>query len=268
MVPPVAVPEGDTLHRAATKVGAALGGCILTEVGGSHPAIRSNRRRLLNATVEDVTAIGKHLVVQTSAGWSLRTHLGMTGSWHTYLRGEPWRITPGKARVVLGTERTIAVCFAAPHVELGPTEEVLLGLERIGPDLALQDPPFATIIARAAVSQANTMADLLLDQQVGSGIGNVYKSEVLYLERQDPDQAAGTVSRDRLERLYRRANRLLLANLHDGRRSTTGNRGRQRTWVYGRSGEPCRRCGTIIRSSTHGPLDRVTYWCPTCQAAS
>ncbi len=261
------MPEGDTLHRAAMRVSAAIGGRILTDVRGGHPAIRGNRRRLLGATVEDVSAIGKHLVVRTSAQWTLRTHLGMTGSWHTYQRGEPWRITPGKARVVLGTDHTVAVCFAAPHVELGRTEDVISGLDRIGPDLALENPPLATIITRTETSPAESIADLLLDQHVASGIGNVYKSEVMYLERQDPAQRADTVPRDQLERLYRRANRLLLANVGDSRRTTTGNRGRERTWVYGRNGRPCRRCGSIVRATTHGPLDRVTYWCPSCQSS-
>lgn len=261
------MPEGDTLHRAAARVGSALAGEVLTGVDGSHRAVRAERRRLLGATVDDVAAIGKHLVIHASSGWTLRTHLGMTGTWRTYAPDEPWRTSAGKARVVLRTTSAVAVCFAAPHVELAPTAVVMQGLERLGPDLALPDPDQAIILERARRSPASTIADLMLDQGVAAGVGNVYKSEILFLERRHPDVVPSDLDDGSLLALYRRGNRLLRANLADSRRTTTGNRGRQRTWVYGRAGQPCRRCGEIIRSTTHGPLDRLTYWCPACQRA-
>jgi endonuclease-8 len=122
------------------------------------------------------------------------------------------------------------------------------------------------IVRRAAVSNSATAADLLLDQTVMAGMGNVYKSEVLFIERIHPDTPVAALTQDNVRALATRGRRLLLPNGGNRPRTTTGERrpGR-RSWVYGRSGRPCRRCGTVIRTATHGELDRVTYWCPTCQ---
>jgi endonuclease-8 len=215
-----------------------------------------------------VEAIGKHLVVHTSRDWSLRTHLGMTGSWHVYAPGEPWRLTPGKARVILGTEHAVAVCFAAPSVELAPTERVLAGLQRLGPDLTGDAPDVAEAVRRARSATAPTLADLLLDQHVAAGIGNVFKSEVLFLAGLHPDTPPGDLDDAALTAIYDRAARLLRGNVGSGRRTTTGSRARERHWVYGRGGRPCRRCGTAIASAEHGPLRRISYWCRSCQPPS
>lgn len=262
-----ALPEGDTLHQAATRVRRAIGGDTIRRVDGTHRAVKRDGRRLVGATADEIVAVGKHLIVQTSSGWSLRTHLGMTGKWRTYVPGEPWRITPGKARAVITTDAAVAVCFAAPTVEVAPTEIVMAGLQRLGPDLALSEPDYDEVLRRVRERRPPTLADLLLDQTVAAGLGNVYKNEVLFLERRDPAAAPGSLDDEELLNLFRRGNRLLLANLTDARRTTTGNRGRERSWVYGRGGKPCRRCGAAIRSTTHGPLDRITYWCPVCQTS-
>jgi endonuclease-8 len=259
------VPEGDTLHRAAARVGGALIGDVLVAVAGSHPSIQREGGRLRGGTVTSVEAIGKHLLVHTDAGWSLRTHLGMTGRWDVYAPTERWRTSEGKARVVLRTQTAVAVCFAAPTVAVGLTGAIMGDLDRLGPDLATPEPDGAAIVQRARAAGAATMADLLLDQTVASGIGNVYKSEILYLERVDPGTDPIDLADDELRKVYARANRLLLANLTGGARTTTGNRGRGNYWVYGRGGKSCRRCGTIIATSRHGDLARRTYWCPTCQ---
>lgn len=259
------MPEGDTLHRAARRLGLALTDQVLVEVTGSHRAVRREGRRLRGHRVTGVEAIGKHLLVHTDNGWSLRTHLGMTGRWHVYEPHERWKVTEGKARVVLRVARAVAVCFAAPTVEVAPTQVVLAGLERLGPDLAKPDPPLSAVVERARNAGAATLADLLLDQAVASGIGNVYKSEVLFLEGLGPASAPEALDNDTLRALFARAHRLLRGNLGDGNRSTTGTRGRGNYWVYGRAGRPCRRCATPIASDRHGPLARVTYWCPRCQ---
>jgi endonuclease-8 len=103
---------------------------------------------------------------------------------------------------------------------------------------------------------------------VASGIGNVYKSEVLFLEKVHPWRTVASLGDDTAERLYRRAHRLLAANARPGPRSTTGNRRQELHWVYGRTGEPCRRCGSTIEEGRHGELSRITTWCPTCQPES
>jgi endonuclease-8 len=260
------VPEGDVLFAAAAKLRERIAGHDVVRVAGSHPALRPNGRRLQGHAVTDVQSVGKHLLVHFDHGWSLRTHLGMPGVWHVYRRDERWRRTPGKARVVLETEQHVAVCFSAPTVEVGPTPTVMASIDHLGPDLMADEVDWDEIARRAHVSAAETAADLLLDQTVMAGIGNVFKSEVLFLERVHPDTAAGRLEPETLRALAQRGRRLLLPNGRAGARTTTGERGPgRRTWVYGRAGRPCRRCSTTIASATHGDLDRVTYWCAACQ---
>ncbi len=259
------MPEGDTIHHVASVLEAALAGHRIEAVDGSHHAVRREGRRLRGATVRAVEARGKHVLIHTDHGWTIRTHLQMTGRWRVYGPAEPWRISPGKARVVVRTSEAVAVCFATPSVEIDRTDRVLAGLERLGPDLTAPQPDLAEAIRRTRTARHPTLADLLLDQHTAAGIGNVYKSEVLFLAGLDPHAAPDTVGDAALVDVFARAARLLRANVADPRRTTTGSRGRQRLWVYDRRGRPCRRCGTAIRSDTHGTLDRVTYWCPTCQ---
>lgn len=259
------MPEGDTLHAAAARVGPALTGHRLVKVDGSHRTVAGGRRRLTGATVTEVVAIGKHLLIHTDRGWSVRTHLGMTGWWSIYRPGEPWRSSPGKARVVLSTDTAVAVCFAAPTVEIGPTDQIMSTVAHLGPDLVTTAGPYPEVVTAALGHPGPTVADVLLDQRVASGVGNVYKSEILFLEHIHPWSPPATVGEDGFERLFRRAHRLLAANVRPGPRQTTGNRHRDLHWVYGRSDEPCRRCGTPIEEGRHGELQRLTTWCPSCQ---
>lgn len=260
------MPEGDTLHRAALRVGTALTGRRLLAVEGSARAVARQGRRLSGRRVTDVEAIGKHLLIHVEGNWTVRTHLGMTGRWAVMTPDAPWRTTPGKARLVLRTRDTLAVCFAAPSVDIAPTAQVLARLERLGPDLLDEGFPVVSIVTQARASSSPTVAELLLDQHVASGIGNVYKSEILFLENVSPDTPPAALDDAALAALYRRAQRLLRANVADRRRSTTGSRCRRESlWVYGRAGHPCRRCSTPIASARHGRHDRVTFWCPTCQ---
>ena len=260
------MPEGDTLALAATRVGDALAGRQVTRVDGSARDVRRVGRRLVGKRVDSVRSIGKHLLIEFENGWVLRTHLGMTGSWHVYTPDERWRITPGKARAVVVTEDHVAVCFAAPTVQLAPAEAVHASIDHLGPDLMGVDVDFAEVVRRARDSDAPTVADLLLDQRVMAGVGNVYKSEVLFLHRLHPDTKPQTLDDAEVEGLARLASRLLRANRTTSARSTTGARGDgRRLWVYGRGRRQCRRCPDSVTSATHGELDRVTYWCPTCQ---
>lgn len=260
------MPEGDTVAHVAERLAPRLEGAVVERLHGSHPALHMDRKRIHGTRVAAVRSVGKHLLISFDNGWALRTHLGMTGVWHVYAPGERWRKSPGKARVVLETQDTVAVCFAAPTVELGPIDRIALSIEHLGPDLMAPVVPWDDIVARASAADAETAADLLLDQRVMAGIGNVYKSETLYLEGVSPNAPAVDLDPATVLRLGRRARKLLLANRRYGQRSTTGTRGAARNyWVYGRAGQPCRRCRTPVAANRHGPLDRISYWCPSCQ---
>jgi endonuclease-8 len=217
-----------------------------------------------------VTARGKHLFIEFDSGTALRIHLGMYGSWHRYSRGEAWRKPRSQASVALATAEAEYVCFNAREVEIvtlpSVREKVLRS--RIGPDLIADDVDFETLAARAReyLDGDVLLADVLLDQRVASGIGNVYKSEVLFIERLMPNLVLREVSNRDLERCYRTAADRLRRNLGGGRRTTRLQRDAAgRLWVYGRSGLPYLRCDGRIESRRMGRHHRGTYWCGSCQ---
>lgn len=259
------MPEGDTIHGAADRLSEVLAGQIVTHASGSHRAMIEFGRRIIGSEIVEATAHGKHLLLHFSNGWTLRTHLQMTGSWHVYAPGERWSKSPGKARVVLETERVTAVCFAAPTVQLAPWHIVAKRIENLGPDL-MDDVAASNVADRMfALAAGRAVADTILDQNVMAGIGNVYKSEVLFLEGIHPDTPVASLERPEARALVERSHLLLTAN-RGKQRTTTGQHGPGHdTWVYGRAGATCRRCGSRIESGTRGPLQRSTYWCPTCQ---
>ena len=259
------MPEGDTIWQSADRLGPVLIGNPVRQVSGSHPAVRREGRRIVGCHVTDVRAVGKHPLVDVDRGWTLRTHLGMSGVWHVYPTGARWRRSPGAARVVLRTDDHEVVCFAAPTVQLGPTDRVLASIDHLGPDLMAADVDVDEV-ANDAAGHTGTVSDLLLDQSVMSGIGNVYKSEVLFLEGLDPAMQAASLERDQVMAAVDRARRLLAANRRPGPRVTTGStRLGHELWVYGREGRPCRRCGSPISAAWLGDPARITYWCSTCQ---
>jgi endonuclease-8 len=278
------MPEGDTLFRTAAGLRPHLVGGTVTAARARVPGPAVER--VVGATVTAVDAIGKNLLVRFDNGLELRTHLRMHGSWHRYRPGEPWRRPAGRAVLVLEVPGAVAVCFDAPVVELLETraERLHRPLAGLGPDATADafDRDEALRRLRDRARAGLTAAEALLDQRALAGIGNVYKSEVLFIERVDPFAPVGTLDDATLGRLVDRARALLLANRSSAVRATTGPAGGgapgaelpgappargARAWVYRRRGRPCRRCGTLVRSRRHGDLPRTTYWCPTCQAA-
>lgn len=252
------MPEGDTIYRTAANLRRALEGAVVT---GGRPA------RLRDQTVAAVEARGKHLLVWFApSGLALHTHMMMSGSWHLYRPGSRWRRSPGAAKVVLETSDWVAVCFAAPVVELLTESEVAAHpwLARLGPD-ALADDTDVAGAARRLSSLADTEIGVaLLDQRVLAGVGNVYRCETLFVERVDPWARVGDLGEDVRERLVVAAERMLKANADRVRRTTTPMPG-PRLWVYGRARQPCLRCRTAIAVDRQGPLARATFWCPVCQ---
>jgi endonuclease-8 len=232
--------------------------------------------RIVGATVTGVEALGKNLLIRFDNGLELRTHLRMTGSWHRYRPGERWRRPAARARVVLETPDAVAVCFDCPTVELFEQRAEALhpALGRLGPDLLA--PDFDAADAHRRLREPGradlSIAEALLDQRALAGIGNVYKCEVLWIERVSPFTRVADIDDRTLDRLIAASRQLLVANA-DRRRgaervTTGGDRAAagEALWVYGRGGRPCRRCGTAIRVTQQGrDLPRTTYWCPRCQ---
>jgi endonuclease VIII len=269
------VPEGDTLLRTATGLRPYLVGRSVTAARTNGPGAVPQVQRLIGRKIESVDAQGKNLLIRFDGGLEVRTHLRMHGSWHRYRPGEPWRRPPARARLVLEVPGAVAVCFDAPVVELfeSRAEPIHPSLSKLGPDLL--DAGFDAGEARRRLRDpSRAQAEIgvaLIDQRAMAGIGNVYKSEVLWIERVSPFAAVTDLDDATLDRLIETSRRLLVANAaptHGVERVTTaGDRGAPGPlYVYRRTGRPCRRCRTPIRSTQQGrDLPRTTYWCPSCQ---
>ncbi|WP_295431166.1 DNA-formamidopyrimidine glycosylase family protein [uncultured Thiodictyon sp.] len=260
------MPEGDTIHTLAVMLGRWLTGRQLTAVR----VPRQTLPQLGGCRVQCVTSHGKHLYIDLDDGHRLRSHLGLYGAWHHYGRDEPWQKPPGQASLVLELEDRVYVCFNAREVELMWTLgfQALDQHHRLGPDLIreLVQPEPLWERARDLLAGDTPVVDLLLNQRVAAGIGNVYKSEVLFIGRYSPLLRLDDLSSEDMTQLYSIAGSLLNENLHGGRRRTRWpDDGRGPLWVYGRAARPCLRCGGSIRRDLLGRYPRSTYWCAACQ---
>jgi len=262
------MPEGDTVHTLARFLGGALSGHRLTHVQiWGRP-----REDLAGQRVRGVRSLGKHLYVDLEGGLCLRSHLGLYGSWHRYRLRDTWKKPRHQADLVLETEGWVYVCFNSRDLELMGASGFASCDQRgrLGPDLTRETPEADLLRARAlALNPPETpLVDLLLDQRVACGIGNVYKSEVLFLGRRPPLQPLGELTSADFSELYGTAARLLRRNLGGGPRITREvPDGRGPLWVYGRAGLPCLVCGTLVRRDRLGRNPRWTYWCPVCQSS-
>jgi endonuclease-8 len=254
------VAEGDTILRAALRIEATLnGGTVKTSA--PNPRGRAARiERLDGHEFERASARGKHLLLHFGE-LVLHSHLGMSGSWHTYRRGEPWRKPPGAAWAVLANDRAEAVQFGGPTLRLLRAES-LRGdpvLARLGPDILAADFDAGQIAQSLASVPDRTLGDALLDQRLVAGIGNIFKSEACFAARLDPWQRVAGVPAEQLRRVAQAAHDLMHEAVEAGRQDRA---------VYKRAGRPCPRCGAKIRSRGQGDANRTTYWCPSCQVAA
>jgi len=255
------MPEGDTIHAAAARVRAALGPGPIRQVDGSRVAARAHR--LVGGPVEAVWSHGKHLIIESS-DWAIRTHLGMHGRWTTNAEGTSPRPN-GALRVLIATDHGTAACWSAPDVALDRAPAIHAWLRtNLGPDLITTDPD-PTVTADAMAEPGRPVADVLLDQRVSAGIGNVYKSELCFRAGINPFRPIGELTADQVASIFEDAALLLRRNSHRMERLTTDlDRPGMRQWVYGRPGRGCRRCNAPISRDATG--ERVTFWCPQCQA--
>ncbi|MBV8160364.1 MAG: Fpg/Nei family DNA glycosylase [Acidimicrobiia bacterium] len=253
------MPEGDTIYRTAETLRRWLGGREISAARSrvyGFPALR-----LVGLTVEGVEARGKHLLVRFDSGQVLHTHLRMSGSWHVYPSDRPWRRPESQARLVLECGDRVAVCFNAPIVELlqPKAEGAHPSLGRLGPDVLADDLDLAEVRRRARTRPPDlALGELLLDQQVVAGIGNIWRSEALFVAGRSPWTERRELSDGDLDAVVTTASSLMKAS------AVARGRGAPH-WVYKRGGQPCRRCGTPIASRRQGEQARTAYWCPGCQ---
>jgi endonuclease VIII len=272
------MPEGDTIFRAARTLDRALAGAEVTRFESVFPhLVRVDVDRTVRGrTIERVTSHGKHLLMWFSGALVLRTHMRMNGTWHIYRPGERWRRPHRDMRIMIATDAFEAVAFTVPVAEFLAAAEVARELADVGPDPL--DPAFdpASAVERLRARGGMEVAEALLDQRVIAGIGNVYKSEILFAAGVDPFARVSTLDAPALAKIVELAVKFMRANVTDGstaaivtytgfRRTTRRADPSERLWVYGRAGKPCRRCGIPISRLKHGPYARRTYWCERCQ---
>jgi endonuclease-8 len=273
------MPEGDTIFRAARTLHRALAGRVVTGFDArlAQLARIEDDAPLTGRTVDSVAARGKHLLMAFSGDLILHTHMRMNGSWHLYRPGERWRRPQTSMRVVVATDAVLAVGFDITVAEFLTGHALgrhpVLGA--LGPDLLGADVDVAAIAERIRARGPETIGDVLLDQRVVAGIGNVIKAETLFLAGVSPFTPVDGLTDARIVRVVEVAKRLLTENVAEGPFASAAAHGRRTTrsldpgaplWVYDRSGKPCRRCGAPIRADRTGADARVTYWCPACQA--
>lgn len=274
------MPEGDTIFRAARTLDRALRGHVVTRFESVYPHLTRvhDDQSIVGRTIEGVTARGKHLLMHLSGGLVLRTHMRMSGSWHIYRTGESWQKPRSAMRIVIASCEFVAVAFNVQEAQFVAARRLERDspVGRLGPDLLAADFDADEALRRLGARGELEIGEALLNQRVVAGIGNVFKSEVLFLCRVLPFVRVADLDATTLRQVLDMARSLLAANVkstsgqgivtHVGRRRATRRADpAERLWVYGRRGQPCRTCGRAIEERKHGPDARVTYWCPGCQ---
>jgi len=275
------MPEGDTIFRAARALHRALAGKVVTgfETTLAKLASVDDQTPVTGRTVERVEARGKWCLIFFSGDLILLTHMRMSGSWHLYRTGERWRAPRSAMRVVITCGDVQAVGFRIPVAEFHTARslERAAHVSELGPDVLGAgyriDEAVRALREYGRSHPDAEMGNVLLNQHVIAGVGNIFKSEIAFAAQVNPFRRMQTISDRELERVAEIAQRYMLSNVAEsadnantGTRGTTGSMDRSaRLWVYRRQGQECRRCGAIIEMRKQGTGARSSYWCPSCQ---
>lgn len=263
------MPEGDTLYRIAENVRPVLQGQAITAAFSNPspqvPAI--DAASLVGCTVTKVEARGKHLLISLDDDRVVHSHLGMHGSWHAYTIGESWRKPARQAGLAVRTATHEVVNFNPKLLELVTATTLRRNdyLQRLGPDLMLPDVDLPSILPRLRTHNAAPVGEAVMNQTLLAGVGNVYKSETLFLARINPWSRVDELGDQQLLDYLQLTHRLMRLNRKSGKRTTRFAGDGVRFWVYGRSGQACFECADKVRIRRQGDAGRTTYWCPTCQ---
>jgi formamidopyrimidine-DNA glycosylase len=269
------LPEVETVRRTLTPI---LGATI-TSVWDSGFGLHMNRRpprrklrKLVGAKITALRRIGKYLIIDTTARDSIVAHLGMTGRLRIHDARDP-RAPHTHAVFGLGA-RELRFVDAR---RFGQIDVVTRGAERAHPSLKILGPDPLTegidiaALRRLAKKRKSSLKAFVLDQGVIAGVGNIYASEALWQAKLRPTKRANRTTAAQITGLVESIREVLDRALRNNGTSlrdfvdADGESGdnAEYLWVYGRRGEPCRRCkAKIKRSILQG---RATYYCPTCQ---
>ena len=252
------MPEGDTIHRAARKIHAALGGkeLALADTPNPRSPIHNRSGELTGATLERAEARGKHLLLHFSGDRVIHSHLGMNGRWFVAADG---RLPHGKPWLVLASGRAVASQSGGKILRLVSASRARNdpALLQLGPDpLRPGFDPEAAAARILAYEPSASVGEALNDQSLIAGIGNVIRIEACFLPRINPWRKIGDLTEDEARAIVDAAKWVM---------DTSMARGSRPKQIYGRSRQPCPRCGGRIRIHGQGDDNRVTYWCEDCQ---
>lgn len=270
------MPEGPTIRVTADKLRRALADRTVEQFMCRYKKGLSEgwQEKILGQRVVDVRSHGKNLFIEFENGWVMYTHMLMWGSWHVYAPNEPWLKEERKARVVLHNSDAVAVLFSAPVCELVRREDLATHkTSELGPDLMVEEVDMVEATRRFfdPIHAERAVGDLIMDQTVLAGIGNILKSEVLFQVGINPLRPASSVTPDEFQAFIAASQRYMQrayetdgfteAFMPAAEREATG----LWAYVYRRTKKPCLRCTTPIRMVRQGPLSRMSYFCPHCQ---
>jgi len=268
----IGMPEGDTLLRIARTLERAIGGQTVTRFETVLPKLArvDVDTPLAGRTVERVESAGKWLLMHFSGDLVLLTHMLMSGSWHIYRPGERWQRGRQHMRIVIETARIHAVAFNVPVAEFHTAASLARrpGFNRLGPAVLADDFDSEGAIRNLQAQPAMEIGPALLRQNLLAGIGNEFKSEICFGAGVNPFRSVGSLTRDDLRRLMEAAKAMMTDNVLQRsaqRRTTRRVEPGENLWVYGRGGQPCRKCGEPVQARRHAADARLTYWCPRCQ---
>jgi len=275
------MPEGDTIFRTARALGRALIDKPVTLFRSTYPLLTrfDDDNPLTGQTVAQVESRGKWLLIHFSGGGTLATHMLMSGSWHIYRHGERWQRPRDHMRIRLENSEFVTVGFTVPvaKIMLATDVERLLRIPSTTIDVLSPDFDRAEVTRRIRIHANEEIADVLLHQEVMAGVGNEFKSEICFITGVNPFSRVNSLREETIHAVIAASVKLVKANILEDsgdarvtyigvhRRTTNSSDPDARVWVYGRNGEPCRRCAEPIRRQMQGPDVRVTYWCPRCQ---
>lgn len=266
------MPEGHTIHRLARRHRDAIVGERL-HVSSPQGRFSAGADRLDGQRLDDVRAVGKHLFYEWERGDLLHVHLGLFGRFRLH-RTDPPLPTDGTRLAMEGGDVTVYLSGPTACELIEPSEETAIR-DRLGPD-PISQPGEVDRFAAALGRRRIPIAAAVLDQKVVAGIGNVYRSELLFRQGIDPRVPANELDDDAMRDLWddtvaqlragERSGRIITVDPADvGARRRSDLRGERRRYVYKRAGESCWRCGeTVVADEIGG---RTAFWCPACQRA-
>ena len=252
------MPEGDTIHRAARRMQAAIGGreMALADAPNPRSPVHRHAKELEGRTLELAEARGKHLLAHFTGDLVLHSHLGMNGRWWITADGRlpygrPWlRLSSGRG-IASQTGGKILRIVSESRLRNDPS------LRRLGPDPLRPDfdPEAAARRLRSGASMRE-IGDALLDQELIAGIGNVIRNEALFRARVSPWRKVSELSDDELLAVVTENKNVMDISMAKGRRPKA---------IYKAHREGCPNCGGEVRSRGQGDDNRTAFWCPRCQ---